>query len=307
VAGGKVAGDHRAGQGGRTAARPRRRQGGDRSGDDLPGHRHVALQILHHGFHGDVGVRLVPHVIVGDEGEGGIAQLGLTRELGLRHVRHPDDVHPPPPVDARLPLRGELGPLDADVGAPSVDRGSAFAPGLFQRVGQVSAHGLGHAEVSHNAVAEEGGRPPQGVVEELVGDYEVQGMDLFPHAAHGGDRDHPFDPQRLQPPDVGAEVQFAGHQAVSSAVAGQKDERRVAEPPGAVLIRGVAERRADPLPADVDEAGQRVESAAADDANGPLSRHATTSPRVSPSRAAVTRTDRSVRIRRSGPGKATST
>ena len=94
-------------------------------------------------------------------------------------------------------------------------------------------------------------------------------MDRLLHAADRGDRDHPLGAERLEAPDVGAEVQLARRQPVAAAVARQEDHRPSLEGARAVLVGRVAERRAHAPPADVGDALQLVEPAAADDRRSP--------------------------------------
>ena len=61
-----------------------------------------------------------------------------------------------------------------------------------------------------------------------------------------------------------------GDQPVAAAVARQEDDLAVAEAADAVGVGRIAERRAHPVPADVGEALQLVEPAAADDADSRL-------------------------------------
>ena len=210
--------------------------------------------------------------------------------------------------------------------------GSRTAPRCFEAISQIRTHRIGHPHVGHDAVAEERRGPAPRPVEELVGDDEVEGPDILPHAPHGADRDHPLDAQRLEAVDVGAEVQLRGHEPVAPAVAGQKNHGPDAEPADAVGVRRVAERGLDPGPADIGEALQLVEPASSDDADpylggglrppsdtsphrlrrrsrrsNTVSAHATTSPRVRSGVTSVTVTSRKRPTHSSGPSKKTST
>src|SRR5688572_28856134 len=131
-------------------------------------------------------------------------------------------------------------------------------------------------------------------------------MDRLLHAADGGDRDHPLRAERLQPPDVGAEVQLRRWQAMAAAVARQEDDGAALERPRAVLVRRIAERGSHPAPADVREALELVEPAAPDDPDRRLAHRTSRLPRVASGSAAVTRTRARRRRRRSGPRNVTS-
>ena len=62
----------------------------------------VLQQHLDDLLNGHVVVIRVPAVIVGDHGHGGVAQLGLARELGFGHVGHADHVAAPSGGTARI-------------------------------------------------------------------------------------------------------------------------------------------------------------------------------------------------------------
>jgi hypothetical protein len=54
------------------------------------------------------------------------------------------------------------------------------------------------------------------------GIHHVEGFDVLAEAAHGADADDEFHPERLQRPEVGADGQLGGQQAVADAVTGQE-------------------------------------------------------------------------------------
>src|SRR5688572_2016952 len=149
-------------------------------------------------------------------------------------------------------------PLDADVGAATVDGGAGRPRRLLQQVGQLTAHGLRHPDVGDDALAEERGHAAPRPVEELVGHHQIERPDLLLRAAHRRDGDHPFGAQRLQPPDVRAEIELARAQTVAPTVARQEDHRTPIEPAGAELVRRIAERRTDAAPAHLRESLQLV-------------------------------------------------
>src|SRR3712207_552674 len=142
--------------------------------DDL-GVAHVLVEVLDDGLDRDGVVLLVPAVVVGDERERRVAYLGLARELRLLQVRHADDVHAPRAVHVRLGLRGERGPLHADVCAAAVHVDFGRAAGLFEHVAEVFADGVRERYVRDDAFAEEGGLlgARARAIEELVGDDHV--------------------------------------------------------------------------------------------------------------------------------------
>src|SRR5256885_2484410 len=302
--------DDRIPQEARALARAPRADGGDRRAQHVLGGRDVLQEVPDDRLDRHRLVRLVPDVVVGRERERRVAELRLAGKLRLGHVRHADHVHAPAPVDPRLRLRRELRPLDTDVGAAPVHRGARLAGRLLERGRKVRADRLRHADVGQEAVAEEGGGPPLRRVEELVGDDQVERADRVLHAPDGGDRDDPFRAERLEPPDVGAEVELARHDAVAAPVARQEDHAPVEVPPGAERVGGLAEGRPHAAPPDVGEPRELVEPAAPDDADGALGRaprHHATSPSVRSRSTPVTRTRVSRPMSPSAPSNCTST
>src|SRR5207245_11210900 len=135
------------------------------------------------------------------------------------------------------------------------------------RVRQGGCTGCSRPCVGRQDVAEERRQVAFGAVAELLRDDGVAGLDLLLHAADAADRDDPLDAERLQPPDVGAEIQLARRQPMAVAVARQEDHAPAIEPALAKLVGRIAERRSDTTPANVRHPFQLVEPAAADDAD----------------------------------------
>src|SRR5262249_18016465 len=121
-----------------------------------------------------------------------------------------------------------------------------------------------------------------------------------------GDRHHPLGAERLEAPDVRAEVQLGRSQAVAAAVARQEDDRAPLESAGAVLVGRVAEGRAHAAPAHIGKARELVQAPAPDDPDRGLAPCPSSRPRLAAASTAVTRTRATLRRRRSGPGNATS-
>ena len=72
------------------------------------------------------------------------------------------------------------------------------------------------------AFAEEGGDAAARAIEELIGDDEVERPVFFLERADRAERDDALDAQRLHAVDVGAEVEFAGRNAMAASVAREK-------------------------------------------------------------------------------------
>ena len=239
----------------------------------------------------------VPAVVVGDHGQGGVADLRLPGELGFLQVGHADEVGSPtsgrgstrpgsrtagPPCRRRCPPRGRS--------PPPLRRPRARRPERRR------AEGAGEAHVAHEAVPEERGVALERPVHELVGDDHVERLVLLLERAHGGDGEDALHPQRLQGPEVGLEGQLGGEEAVAAGVPGEEGDRAALERPEHEGVGGLAEGRVDRDLADVLEALHLVEAAAPDDADA--------RPRVAqppPSRSAGNAKDGSRWLAEGGP------
>ncbi len=76
--------------------------------------------LVEHGddlLHRNLVVSWMPAVVIGDHGDGGVANLRLARQLGLLQVGHADHVHAPAAVEIALGLGGELRTFHANVGS----------------------------------------------------------------------------------------------------------------------------------------------------------------------------------------------
>src|SRR5450756_1719372 len=223
----------------------------------------VAAHVAQHLLERHILLPFVPHVVVGDHGHSSVTELCLTGQLGLLKVGHADDVEAQLTIDVALGARGELGTLDADVGAALVDRGAGGATVLHEQPADVGAEGIGEAHVHNDAVAEEGARPHLGTVVELVGHDHVERLELFAQAADGAGGQHVVHPQRLHAPDVGAVVDLAGKDAVPARVSGKKSDRHAVDIAEEVGVAGRPEGRVDGDFASVLE--QLVEAGSTDD------------------------------------------
>ena len=185
----------------------------------------------------------MPAVVVGDQRDGRVADLGLTSQLRFLQVGHADDVHAPALVEARLGQRGELRPFHADVGPPHVHVRADRLGRLIGDAGQVGADRVCERHVRDQTVAEEGAGATLCAIEELIGHHHVQRRDLFLEAADRARREDPVDAEQLEAEDVGPIVQLRGHEAVTGAVPGEKGHAASAEHAGDVGPARIAERR----------------------------------------------------------------
>src|SRR5512133_2556331 len=97
--------------------------------------------------------------------------------------------------------------------------------------------------MSGYAVAEEGHRPfSVGAIEELVGDDDMTGDDLFLHAPDRRDRDDPLDPALLHGVDIRPKGDFRGQKAMAATVTGEKDQLHAVQFAGDENVGGRTER-----------------------------------------------------------------
>ena len=100
--------------------------------------------------------------------------------------------------------------------------GPGLLTGFQHHFMQFVADGIGQADVADHAVAKKGRLAVKGAVDELIGDHDVTGDDLFLHTADGADGDDAFHPQLLHGEDVGAVVDVRRRDAVPDTVTRQK-------------------------------------------------------------------------------------
>ena len=214
-------------------------------------------------------VALVPDVVVGDERERRVAELGLARQLGLGHVGHADHVDAPAPVDPGLGLGRELRALDAEVRAAPVDGRPGLGGGRVRRRAARSGQ-TGRPSPTCATIPSPKNDETRRFVwsKNWSGTTRSSGRDRLAHAAHRADGDHPLDAERASArrcsPGSGSSE---GVSRWPRPWRGQEHDLAVAEAADAVGVGRIAERRPHPLPADVGEPLQLVEPAASDDAD----------------------------------------
>src|SRR5262249_9456356 len=111
------------------------------------------------------------------------------------------------------------------------------------------------------------GNPSLRPIEELIRDDDMQRRVLLLETAHGARRNDAFDAQRLEPEDVGSEVQLRGKQAVPRTMPRQKGDTPAAEGPDQIRAGRIAKRRLERLPLAVGQLRHVIEAATADHTN----------------------------------------
>src|SRR5208282_4933727 len=114
-------------------------------------------------------VALVPAVVIGHHGHGRVANLRLTRQLGLLQVRHADHVRAPASVEIRLGARRELRTFHAYIGP------AWFANQAFHLAGGTNgprhnrAHRISKRHMAYNAISKKGRDAMERTINELIG------------------------------------------------------------------------------------------------------------------------------------------
>ena len=224
--------------------------------------------LIQHGddlIDGDRVMMRMPAIVVGDHGDGDVAELGFARELCLLQVGHADDVHAEAAVDVGLGLGRELGTFHAEVGAAEFAGNLSASARRVDHGCQFVADGVGKSNVGNHAAAEERVDTMASAIEELVGDDEVEGLVLFLQRTDRGDGNDALDAELLEAMNFGAEDEFAGEKAVASSVTRQKSDLAPFKLAADVGVGRRAERRFDADLLHSSQAGHGIESAAADD------------------------------------------
>ena len=167
----------------------------------------------------------------------------------------------------RFRSRRELRALHADVGAALVDRRIARRErGHDHESRQHRTDRIGQADVCDHAVSEERARSPVRAVDELVGNDDVPGAKLLLQTADRPDGEQKLGAELLQRAHVGAKVDLARKDAMTTAVARQEGDADATQLAHDERIRGRAERRAHRDLLRAVEPGHLIEPAPADHA-----------------------------------------
>jgi len=211
----------------------------------------------------------LPAVIVADQGDQGVADLGLAGELGFGQRGHADQVTAPVAVHEGFGAGGELGALHADVGAGFMGDGLGAFGEATEAFAEAWATGGVELAMDGGAVGEEGGLSAVGLVDELVDKDQMLGADVFPEGANGAGGEDGGNTEFLEGEDVGGVGDGAGGQGMAGAVAVEEGDGARGEPADEDGAAGSAEWGADAALLGVfDQAGEDIAQAgAADDAD----------------------------------------
>src|SRR6476469_8260325 len=96
---------------------------------------------------------LVPAVVISDESERRICYLGLASELCLLQIGHPDDVHPPLPIDVGLGLGRKRRPFHADICSATMDVHADLFARRLKDVSELVANRVSKRDVADDTFA----------------------------------------------------------------------------------------------------------------------------------------------------------
>ena len=194
---------------------------GNDGGEEFSGGAGVAVEVFDDLFDSDVVVIFIPGVVVGDHGHGGVGDFRFAGTFCFTKVGHAYDGAFGVVVEQGFGFGAEGGAFHVDVAASVVAGDFVFLRGFQKDLSQVFADRVGKGDVGDDALSKEGMVLGLfGSVDKLVDEDDVAGMVLGLEGTDGADADDPFDAERFHGPDVGAVVEFGGHQAVSSGVSG---------------------------------------------------------------------------------------
>ena len=143
---------------------------------DRLGQLGIGLQVGDHHLDRDAVMVLVPAVVVGGHGQGGVGDLGLPSQPRFGVVGHADHAAIPAAIQVRFGPARKGRSLHAEVGAAAVQLaalGHQARGGAGQHLAQHGAEGIGEADMGDGPLAEEADRPLVGAVNELVGHDHV--------------------------------------------------------------------------------------------------------------------------------------
>ena len=165
------------------------------------------------------------------------------------------------------------GPLHRQIDAAADGGNAGGFGGAHQAVAEPAADWTRHRHMGDEAAVEKALLARKGAVDELVDENESSGSERLAQRADGADRDRFAAAGAFEGVDIGAVVYPRGRQAVAGAVTPQEYERLAVENAVQQPIRRRAPRGVHRFPTPILKAGEVVDPAAANDADGAF-RHA---------------------------------
>src|SRR5271169_6311135 len=119
------------------------------------------------------------------------------------------------------------------------------ASASVENSGQLPADGLVKSYVRDDAAAKKSRNAVARAVIELVGDQEIQRLQVLLQRSDGADRNDPLDAELLHGVDIGAIINFRGKKTMSASMAREEGHALPFQSSGDQRVRRIAERRLD--------------------------------------------------------------
>jgi hypothetical protein len=148
----------------------------------------VLIENLDHGSNVNVGVHVVPAVVVGNHRHRGVADFCLASEFGLGHVGHTDHVAAPATVKVALGARGKLRPLHDEIGTAACVSDLLRLGRGCDEIGQRRAHRIGHRHMRDAPRTEEALVARERAIDKLVDQHKMSGWKLLLQRSTGRHR-----------------------------------------------------------------------------------------------------------------------
>ena len=210
----------------------------------------------------------MPAIVIGDHGNGGVADLRFAREFGLGHIGHANDFKTQLAMHMRFGQRGKLRPFHADIRAAAMDShlGGVASSSQNSRElpGRPGCRSPRERRCRRQKKWKCGGRVRS---KNWSGIRKSSGFNSSCRRADRAHGDQSLDAQLFHGVNIGAVVDFRRKEAMPARVTGEEGDALALERSDDESIGGIAERRLDAPFAGVLQARHGVEAAAADDAD----------------------------------------
>ena len=121
---------------------------------------------------------VVPAIVVRDHGHGGVADLCFTSQLGFLQVGHADNIGTPTAIEIRFGAGGELRTFHTNVDAALFGDYAGGLRTVPDGIGNGAADWIAKRYMADDSIAEEGRRPMERTVNELIGDHKLSRLML---------------------------------------------------------------------------------------------------------------------------------
>src|SRR4030088_2990118 len=164
----------------------------------------------------------MPAIIIRDHGDRRVADFSFSGELRFGNVRHTDYFKAQLAVDVGFGERGKLRAFHADIGAAAMHPHFGAVAGFAEHAGELRANRFRESYVRGDAIAKKSRYAVTSAIVKLVGNQEIERLQIFLQRAYGADRNDSLNTKLFHGMNVGAIVYFRGKKAVSSRMACEK-------------------------------------------------------------------------------------